>query len=291
MVEMEDVTASLVSDRDIVDAMNAVRSALVRHIVTMPAEVAVQLPNIRRCLTELDIRRKCNPALVLNKEMRASIERIRNFIQGADMPQLVDNAAMLREFDLIVLALESEDASWVKCSTKRYPDMDEYVQVLFEDAEPQYSCVSVAIWRGSNWYDPMTGDLVEGITAWREVSEVPSWALPQKTIEELIAASSLGTPEAVAIRAQADKDVVQKVLARSDELAALKEDANKTTPQEDVLLAAMLGPSVVGINQLTRKIVLAVVRTLRDEEGSEDNTEVIKRVVDAMHVLVPKKAT
>lgn len=37
----------------------------------------------------------------------------------------------------------------------------------------------------------------------------------KKSVEELIAASSLGTPEAVAIRKQASKDAVARVLARS----------------------------------------------------------------------------
>ena len=54
---------------------------------------------------------------------------------------------------------------------------------------------------GACWYYDAAGNEVSGIDA-------------------LIEASSLGTPEAKAIRAQADPALVDRVLARADELAA-----------------------------------------------------------------------
>jgi hypothetical protein len=48
-----DNTGKPVSRRDIEDAIGAVRTAMAKHFVTLPPELAVQLPNIHRCLGEL----------------------------------------------------------------------------------------------------------------------------------------------------------------------------------------------------------------------------------------------
>jgi len=42
------------------------------------------------------------------------------------------------------------------------------------------------------------------------------------SFEELLSRSSLGTPEAVAIRKRADPKVVERILARADELGAAR---------------------------------------------------------------------
>lgn len=109
-------------------------------------------------------------------DLMAAWLRVRRIVGNAFLNGAEYEAASA-DMTLVEAALKKEDDAWVKCSTKRYPDLDEYVQVLHQDDEPQYSCVTIAIWRGSDcWYDPMTGDLVEGITAWRELSDVPEWA-------------------------------------------------------------------------------------------------------------------
>src|SRR6185369_11204820 len=54
--------------------------------------------------------------------------------------------------------------------------------------------------------------------------ELSALEQPQaEPIEDLIARSSLGTPEALAVRAQADPAIVARVLARADELSAQAE--------------------------------------------------------------------
>lgn len=47
----EDKTGAAVSDQDIDDALDAVTASLVK-IATLPPQLAVNLPNIRRCLQQ-----------------------------------------------------------------------------------------------------------------------------------------------------------------------------------------------------------------------------------------------
>jgi len=50
---MDDLTGTPPSVRDIEEATRAVQEAMVRDIVKLPPGLAVQLPNIHRCLEEL----------------------------------------------------------------------------------------------------------------------------------------------------------------------------------------------------------------------------------------------
>lgn len=56
MMESEDLTGSLVSDRDIDDAMSAVKTGMI-HVMKLPPELAVNLPNVLRCLQQLKTNR------------------------------------------------------------------------------------------------------------------------------------------------------------------------------------------------------------------------------------------
>lgn len=51
---MEDRTGQPVSKQDVQDALGVVRKFVVTGMLTLPVELAVQLPNILRCLTELE---------------------------------------------------------------------------------------------------------------------------------------------------------------------------------------------------------------------------------------------
>jgi hypothetical protein len=59
-----------------------------------------------------------------------------------------------------------------------------------------------------------------------EIREVlaPDSALPDEPIDDLIARSSLGTPEAVAIREQTDPEHAARIVARAEELSALPDE-------------------------------------------------------------------
>lgn len=61
------------------------------------------------------------------------------------------------------------------------------------------------------------------LDVWRPDVTPPVARHPSRPIDELIAASSLGTPEAVAIRAKTPPDVVARVVARSEQLCRLAE--------------------------------------------------------------------
>lgn len=54
-----DAFPQLVSDRDVEDALQAVTEMLVRpaSVMSLPPQLAVNLPNIRRCLLELKTQR------------------------------------------------------------------------------------------------------------------------------------------------------------------------------------------------------------------------------------------
>ena len=51
---MIDMTGKPVTKADVQQAQQAVRAALVKSLTQLPAELAVQLPNILRCLQELE---------------------------------------------------------------------------------------------------------------------------------------------------------------------------------------------------------------------------------------------
>jgi hypothetical protein len=51
---MVDLTGTPVTKTDIEEALTIVRKYMVIGIMKLPPELAVQLPNIKRCLEELD---------------------------------------------------------------------------------------------------------------------------------------------------------------------------------------------------------------------------------------------
>lgn len=51
--EFVDKSGQPPSDQDIDEAIQAVRASFVKHIAKIPPELAVQLPNISRCLAYL----------------------------------------------------------------------------------------------------------------------------------------------------------------------------------------------------------------------------------------------
>ena len=52
-MEITDVTGKPVSRRDVEEAEQVVRKFMVNGIMKLPPELAVQIPNILRCLSEL----------------------------------------------------------------------------------------------------------------------------------------------------------------------------------------------------------------------------------------------
>lgn len=65
------------------------------------------------------------------------------------------------------------------------------------------------------WGEPQMKELLDGMT---RIQSVATEGKPSKPIEELIAASSLGSPEVVAARASVDPNLVKRVLRRAQEL-------------------------------------------------------------------------
>jgi hypothetical protein len=62
--------------------------------------------------------------------------------------------------------------------------------------------------------------LIDAALNWASAQRAQVPPEQKRELEELISASSLGTPEAIAIRAQADPEVVKQALRRADEIEA-----------------------------------------------------------------------
>ena len=54
----KDITGELVSEQDIKEAITAVKSVMTKDMLKLPPELAVNIPNIHRCLTELLVLKK-----------------------------------------------------------------------------------------------------------------------------------------------------------------------------------------------------------------------------------------
>ncbi len=56
-MEIEDKTGSIISDTDLQDAINAIKECMTKHIMNVPPQLGVNLPNIHRCLLQLQANR------------------------------------------------------------------------------------------------------------------------------------------------------------------------------------------------------------------------------------------
>ena len=60
-MNFNDITGQPVSERDIQEAIDAVRKAMTVDILKLPPELGVQMANIHRCLKELQTIRQARP--------------------------------------------------------------------------------------------------------------------------------------------------------------------------------------------------------------------------------------
>ena len=54
---IEDKTGDPISDRDLQDAIDAIKECMIKHIMNVPPQLGVNLSNIHRCLVQLQASR------------------------------------------------------------------------------------------------------------------------------------------------------------------------------------------------------------------------------------------